>query len=188
MASLHPPRKRSGLTQWCRGLIQMLSYEFILTATIYLPPMFFMVGPASIASNNPPINLVLNSIIGFALSAVLHCMGHRLLKGLPIEPKAVYFSTSLRLPGKLTLTQFVWMMEVIVAVAGFSGVAGKHFFLLGGVLETLSSAVLFAVGLGLYFLPVYLGKLWIKRYCSLLPLMRPTEEVINKSLPESRSH
>jgi len=100
----------------------------------------------------------------------------------------VYFSTSLRLPGKLTLTQFVWMMEVIVAVAGFSGVAGKHFFLIGGVLETQLSAVLFAVGLGLYFLPVYLGKLWIKRYCSLLPLMRPTEEVINKSLPESRSH
>jgi len=188
MASSHPSHKRSGLTQRCRDLIQKLSNEFILTATIYLPPMFFMVGPASIASNNPPITLVLNSIVGFAFSGVLHCVGHRLLKGLPIEPKAVYFSTSLRLPGKLTLTQFVWMMEVIVAVAGFSGVAGKHFFLIGGVLETQLSAVLFAVGLGLYFLPVYLGKLWIKRYCSLLPLMRPTEEVINKSLPESRSH
>lgn len=188
MASSHPPRKRSGLTQWCRDLIQMLSYEFILTATIYLPPMFFMVGPASIASNSPPITLVLNSIVGFAFSGVLHCVGHRLLKGLPIEPKAVYFSTSLRLPGRLTLSQFVWIMEVIVAIAGFSGVAGKHFFLIGGVLETLSGAVLFAVGLSLYFLPVYLGKLWIKRYCSLLSLMRPTEDVVNKSLPEGRSH
>ena len=188
MAPSQPTRKRSALTQGCSGLIQMLSYEDILSVTVYLPPMLFMVGPASIVSNNPPITLVLNAIVGFGFSWVLHHVGHRLLKGLPNEPNAVYLSASLRLPGKLTLTQFVWMMEVIVAVAVFSGLVGKRFFLVSGVLEVLPSAILFAVGLGLYFLPVYLGKLWIKRYYSALPLMRPTEDVVNKSFPGVSPH
>jgi hypothetical protein len=183
MVSSHFTRKHSALTQWCSGLIQMLSYEDILSITVYLPPMLFMVGPASIVSNNPWITTVLNAIVGFALSWMLHRVGHRLLKGLPNEPQAVYLSTSLRLPGKFTLIQFVWMMEIIVAVAVFGGVMGKHFFFVDGVLEVLSSAILLAVALGLYFLPVYLGKLWIKRYYSALPLMRPTEDVVNKSLP-----
>ena len=188
MSSLHTTRKHSALTQRCSGLIQMLSYEDILSVTVYLPPMLFMVGPASIVSNSPWITLVLNAIVGFAFSWVLHRVGHRLLKGLPNEPKAVYLSTSLRLPGKFTLTQFVWMMEVIVAVAVFSGFVGKRFFLVGGVLEVLSSAILLAVALGLYFLPAYLGKLWIKRYYSALPLMRPTEAIVNKSLPGVHPH
>ena len=126
MASSHATRKHSALTQWCSGLIQMLSYEDILSVTVYLPPMLFMVGPASIVANNPWITLVLNAIVGFAFSWVLHRVGHRLLKVLPNEPKAVYLSTSIRLPVKLTLTQFVWMMEVIVAAAVFSGVVGKR--------------------------------------------------------------
>jgi hypothetical protein len=183
--SSHATRKHSALTQWCSGLIQMLSYEDILSVTVYLPPMLFMVGPASIISNNPWITLVLNAIVGFAFSWVLHRVGHRLLKGLPNEPQAVYLSTSLRLPVKFTLTQFVWMMEIIVAVAVFSGAVGKHFFFTGGV---LSSAILLAVALGLYFLPVYLGKLWIKRYYSALPLMRPSKDVVNKSLPGVSTH
>jgi len=183
MSSLHATPKPSALTQWCRGLIKMLSYEDILSVTVYLPPMLFMVGPASIVLNNPWITLVLNAIAGFAFSWVLHRVGHRLLKGLPNESKSIYLSASFRLPGKLTLTQFVWMMEVIVAVAVFSAVVGKRFFHVAGVLEVLSSAILLAVALGLYFLPVYLGKLWIKRYYSALPLMRPTEDVVNKSLP-----
>ena len=183
MASSHPTRKHSAFAQWCSGLIQMLSYEDILSVTVYLPPMLFMVGPASIVSNNPWITLVLNAIVGFAFSWVLHHVGQRLLNGLSNEPQAVYLSPSLCLPGKLTLTQFVWMMEVIVAVAVFSGVVGKRFFLVGGALEILSSAILLVAALGLYFLPVYLGKLWIKRYYSALPLMRPTEDVVNKSLP-----
>jgi hypothetical protein len=165
----------------------MLSYEGILSITVYLPPMFFMVGPASVVANNPWINLVLNAMVGFALSWVLHCVGHRLLRGLPNEPKAIYLSTSIRLPVKLTLTQFVWLMEGIVAVAVFSGVVGKRFFFVGGGIEVLSSASLFAVGLGLYFLPVYLGRLWIKRYYSALPLLRPTEDVVNRSLPGGSS-
>ena len=188
MSSLHATPKPSALTQWCRGLIQMLSYEDILSVTVYLPPMLFMVGPASIVSNNPWITIVLNAIVGFAFSWVLHRVGHRLLKGLPNEPKAIYLSASIRLPGKLTLTQFVWMMEVIVAVAVFSAVVGKRLFLVGGILEVLSSAILFSVALGLYFLPVYLGKLWIKRYYSALPLMRPTEDVVTKSFPGVRLH
>jgi hypothetical protein len=188
MSSLHTTRKHSALTQRCSCLIQMLSYEDILSVTVYLPPMLFMVGPASIVSNSPWITLVLNAIVGFAFSWVLHRVGHRLLKGLPNEPKAVYLSTSLRLPGKLTLTQFVWLMEVIVAVAVFSGIVGKRFFLVGGVLEVLFSAFFLAVGLGLYFLPVHLGRLWIKRYYSALPLMRPTETIVNKSLPGVHPH
>ena len=188
MASSHATRKYSPLTKWCSGLIQMLSYEDILSVTVYLPPMLFMVGPASIVWNNPWITLALNAIVGFTFSWVLHRVGHRLLKGLPNEPKAVYLSASLRLPGKLTLTQFVWMMEVIVAVAVFSGIVGKRFILFGGVLEVLTSAILFAVGLSLYFLPVYLGKLWIKRYYSALSLMRPTEDMVNKSFPGVSPH
>ena len=183
MSSSPATRKHSAFTQWCRGLIQMLSYEGILSITVYLPPMFFMVGPASVVANNPWITLVLNAIVGFALSWVLHRVGHRLLIVLPNEPKAIYLSTSMRLPVKLTLTQFVWVLEVIVATAVFSAVVGKRFFLADDVLEVLSSAIFFAVGLGLYFLPVYLGKLWIKRYYSALPLLRPTAEVVNRSLP-----
>ena len=182
MSSSHATPKPSAFTQWCRGLIQMLSYEGILSITVYLPPMFFMVGPATVVANNPWVTVVLNAIVGFALSWVLHRVGHRLLIVLPNEPKAIYLSTSVRLPVKLTLTQFVWLLEVIVAIAVFSAVVGKRFFLVGGVLEVLSSAIFLAVSLGLYFLPVYLGRLWIKRYYSALPLLRPTEEVVNKSL------
>ncbi len=188
MTSSHAPPKQSALTQWCRGTIQMLSYESILSITVYLPPMLFMAGPAAIVANNPWITLVLNAIVGFAFSWVLHRVGHRLLIVLPNEPKEVYLSPSMCLPLKLTLTQFVWMMEFIVAAAFFSGIVGKRFFLVGGVLEVLSSAIFFAVGLGLYFLPVYLGRLWIKRYYSTLPLLRPTEEVVNKSLSGVRLH
>ena len=61
MSSSPATRKHSAFTQWCRGLIQMLSYEGILSITVYLPPMFFMVGPASVVANNPWITLVLNA-------------------------------------------------------------------------------------------------------------------------------
>ena len=182
MATSHATPKHSALTQWCRGRIQMLSYEDILSGTVYLPPMFFMIGPAAVVANRPWITLLLNTIVGFAFSWALHRVGHRLLIVLPNEPRSVYLSTSMRLPVKLTLIQFVWMMEVIVAAAVFSGVVGKRFLLLEGVIEVLSSAIFLAVGLGLYFLPVYLGKLWIKRYYSVLPLLRPSEEVVRKCL------
>ena len=188
MASTPATPKHSALTQWCRDLIHMLSYEAILSITVYLPPLLFMAGPAAIVANNPWITLLLNASVGFMCSWVLHRVGHRLLKGLPSEPKAVYLSTSMRLPVTLTLTQFVWLMEIIVAAAVFSAVIGKRFFFLGGELEALASALFCALALGLYFLPVYLGKLWIKRYCSVLPLLRPTEDVVNRSLPGFRPY
>ena len=182
METSHATPKHSALTQWCRGRIQMLSYEDILSGTVYLPPMFFMVGPAAIVANSPWITVALNTIVGFAFSWVLHRVGHRLLIVLPNEPRSIYLSNSLCLPGKLTLIQFVWMMEVIVAAAVFSGVVGKRLLFIGGVHEVLYSAIFLAVGLGLYFLPVYLGKLWIKRYYSVLPLLRPSEDVVRKCL------
>lgn len=188
MSSSYAKPRHSAFTQWCCGLIQMLSYEDILSITVYLPPMVFMAGPAAIVANNPWVTLVINAIVGFAFSWVLHRVGHRLLRVLPKGPKAVYLSTSMRLPVHLTLTQFVWMMEIIVGVAVFSAVVGKRFFLVGGGLEFLVSAIFFVVGLGLYFLPVYLGRLWIKKYDSTLPLLRPTEEVVIQSLSVVRFH
>jgi len=183
MSSSYAKPEHSAFTQWCRDLIQMLSYEDILSITVYLPPMLFMAGPAAIVSNNSWISFVMNAIVGCAFSWVLHRVGHRLLIVLPNEPKALYLSTSMRLPVKLTLNQFVWLLEVILATAVFSAFVGKRFFFAVYVLVVLSSAIFIAVGLGLYFLPVYLGRLWIKRYYSALPLLRPTAEVVNRSLP-----
>jgi hypothetical protein len=182
MSSSYAKPKHSAFTHWCRGLIQMLSYEDILSITVYLPPMLFMAGPAAIVANDPWVTLVLNAFVGFAFSWVLHRVGHRLLRVLSKEPKMVYLSTSLRLPVKLTLTQFVWMMEIIVAGAVFSAVVGKRFLLIGGGPEDLVSTVFVVVGLGLYFLPVYLGRLWIKKYNPTLPLLGPTEEEVTQSL------
>jgi hypothetical protein len=183
MSSSHATPKHSALTKWCRDLIQMMSYEDILSITVYLPPMLFMAGPATILANNSWITLVLNAIVGFAFSGVLHQVGHRFLRALPNEPKLVYLSTSVRLPVKLTLTQFVWMMEFIVAAAVFSAVVGKRLFLVDGVPEVLSSTIFFSVCLGLYFLPVYLRKLWIEKHYSTLSMLHPTEEAVNKSFP-----
>ena len=183
MSSSHATPKHSALTQWCRDLIQMMSYEDILSITVYLPPMLFMAGPATILANNSWITLLLNAIVGFAFSWVLHRVGHRFLRALPNEPKVVYLSTSMRLPIRLTLTQFVWMMEFIVAAAIFSAVVGKRLFLIDGGRWVLSSTIFFAVCLALYFLPVYLRRLWIEKHYSTLSMLRPTAEVVNKSFP-----
>ena len=188
MSSSYAKPEHSAFTQWCRDLIQMLSYEDILSITVYLPPMLFMAGPAAILSNNSWVSFVINAIVGFDFSWVVHRVGHRLLRVLPKEPKAVYLSNSMRLPVNFTMTQFVWMMEIIVAVAVFSAIVGKRFFLVGGVLEVQASAIFFVVGLGLYFFPVYLARLWIKKYYSTLPLLRPTEDVVTKSLSMVRFH
>ena len=170
-----PESKHMSFTQSCRDLIRMLSYEDILSCTVYLPPMLFMVGPASIAAHNPLINLVLNAFVGFSLSWTLHRMGHGLLMALPDKPQSVYLSPSMRLPVNLTLTQFVWMMEMIVATAVFSAIMGKRLFVEGGPVELMSSAICFSIALGLFFLPVYLAKLWMGRYFPAMPLSGPTE-------------
>ena len=183
MPDSHDTRKLTTFAQCGRDLIRMLSYEDILSWTVYLPPMLFMAGPAAIVANNSLINLALNAIVGFAIGWMLHRMGHRLLMALPNKPCAIYLSQSLRLPVKLTLTQFLWMMEIIVAAAVFSGLVGKRFFLAGGALDLLTSGILFTAALGLFFLPVYLGRLWIERYYPAMPLVGPTEDVVSKSLP-----
>jgi hypothetical protein len=177
-----PESKRLSLMQSCRDFIRMLSYEDILSCTVYVPPMLFMVGPASIAARSPLINLVLNAFVGFGLSWALHRMGHRLLMALPDEPQLIFFSPCRRLPVKLSLTQFVWMMEMIVATAVFSGVMGKRLLLGGGPVELITSMICFSVAVGLFFLPVYLAKLWIARYYPAMPLSSPTDEAVSQSL------
>jgi len=175
--------KPTSFTQSCRDLIRMLSYEDILSCTVYVPPMLFMVGPAAIAANSPFINVVLNALAGFALSWILHRMGHRLLTALPSERRAVYLSHSMRLPVTLTLTQFLWLLEILVAAGVFSGIVGKRLWLAGDTPSLLTSVACMTVGLGLYFLPVYLAKLWIRRHYPAMPLLSPTEDVVSRSFP-----
>lgn len=176
-----------GFTQHCRDIIRALSYEDILACTVYVPPLLFMAGPASIVANNPVINCLLNAVLGCAISWVLHRMGHRLLMALPNQPQAIYLSHSVRLPLKLTLTQFLWMLEITVGAAVFSGIVGKRLVFAGTTPGLVMGLGCFAVGLALYFLPVYLGRLWIERYYPAMPLLSPTEEVVNTSLPGVRS-
>jgi hypothetical protein len=174
-------------TQQCRDVIRMLSYEDILACAAYLPPLLFMAGPAAIVVNDPMINCLLNAVLGCAMSWMFHCMGHRFLMALPNQPQAIYVFHSVRLPVKLRLTQLLWMLEIVVAAALFSGIVGKRLVLAGTTSGLLSGLALFGVGLALFFLPVYLGRLWIKRYFPTMPLLSPTEEEINTSLPGLRS-
>jgi hypothetical protein len=110
-------------------------------------------------------------------------MGHRLLMPLPQAPQKMLLSRRLRLPVKLSLRQLVWMLEILVAAGVLCGIAGKRFF----AEDVAISVLLFSVGLALYFLPVYLSKLWSDRYYPALTLLGPTEDVINKSFPGLRS-
>jgi hypothetical protein len=187
MAFPHDSPRTDAFTQGCRDFVRTFTYEDILACTVYAPPMFFMVGPAAIVTNDSLISLVLHAIPGFALGCTLHRMGHRLLTALPKEPHLIYLSRSLCLPVKLTLSQFMWMMEMIVGAAVFCGILGKRVFLAGSPMELLASLSFFALGLALFFVPVYLGRLWIERYYPAMALLGPTEAVINTSFPGVRS-
>ena len=182
MAFNDTPRT-DAVTQGCRDFIRSLTYEAILACTVYGPPMLFMIGPTSIVTNHPLVLIALNSLLGFGMSWTIHCMGHRLLGSLPQAPQRIHLSRQLRLPVKLSLGQLVWMMEILVAAGVLCGIAGKRFF---GE-DLAMSVLLFSLGLVLYFLPVYLSKLWSGRYYPALTLMGPTEDVINKSFPGLRS-
>ena len=182
MAFNNTPRANA-VTQGCRDFIRSLTYEAILACTIYGPPMLFMIGPAAIVTNHPLVLIVLNSLLGFGMSWTIHSMGHRLLMALPQAPQRIYLSRRLRLPVKLALGQLVWMLEILVAASVLCGIAGKRFF----AEDLATSVLLFSLGLMLYFLPVYLSKLWSDRYYPALTLLGPTEEVINKSFPGLRS-
>ena len=142
-----------------------------------------MIGPAAIVVNHPLIIIVLHSVLGFGMGWTIHRMGHRLLSVLPKDPKTIYLSPSLRLPTKLTLSQFIWMLEILVAAGVCCGIAGKR------VMGTDLIAGLLLCGLGFvfYFVPVYLTKLWRERYYPALSLFGPSEAMINKSFPGLRS-
>lgn len=170
-------------TQGCRDFICSLTYEAILGCTVYAPPMLFMIGPAAIVAHHPLILVALQSLLGFGMSWTLHSMGHRLLMPLPKAPRKIYLTPWLCLPLRLTLGQFVWMLEVLVAAGVLCGIAGRRCF----AEEPTISVLLVALGLVLYFLPVYLTKLWRERYYPALTLLNPTEEVINKSFPRLSS-
>ena len=182
MAFNNTPRANA-VTQGCRDFIRSLTYEAILACTIYGPPMLFMIGPAAIVTNHPLVLIVLNSLLGFGMSWTIHSMGHRLLMALPQAPQRIYLSRRLRLPVKLALGQLVWLLEILVAAGVLCGIAGKRFF----AEDLATSVLLFSLGLMLYFLPVYLSKLWSDRYYPALTLLGPTEDVINKSFPGLRS-
>lgn len=175
--------RTDAFTRGCRDIIRSLTYEAILACTVYAPPMLFMIGPAAIISSRPSIIIVLHSLLGFALSWTIHRTGHRLLMALPKAPQRIHVSRSQCLPVQLTLGQFVWMLEIVVAAGAFCGIAGKRFI---GV-DLTTGVLLFALGLALYFLPVYLTKLWRDRYYPAMTLVGPTEDVINRSFPGLRS-
>jgi hypothetical protein len=178
----HGMPRTDAFTQGCRDIIRSLTYEAILACTVYAPPMLFMIGPAAIMANRPPIIIVLHGLLGFALSWTIHRLGHRLLMALPKAPQKIHISRWQCLPVKLTLGQFAWILEILVAAGAFCGIAGKRFI----VGDPTTGVLLFVVGLAFYFLPVYLTKLWRDRYYPAMTLLGPTEDVINKSFPGLR--
>ena len=171
-------------TQGCRDLLRSFTYEAILACTVYIPPMLFMVGPAAIVARHPLIIIVLHSLFGFAMSWTIHRMGHRLLTALPKGPHRTYLFPSVSLPLNLTLSQFLWGLEILVAAGVLSGILAKRFFAGDDLLISLGFILL---GLVLYFMPVYLARLWRTHYYPAMTLLGPTDDVINKSFPGIRS-
>jgi hypothetical protein len=180
------PRPDS-LTQSCRDLLRTFTYEDIVGCTIYATPMLFMIGPASIVADDPLIAVVVQSLIGFVLSWTIHRTGHRLLTALPPKPCRLYVSSFRCLPVRLTRTQFLWVMELIVGTAVFAAVVGKRFLHAGDTFGLLSGLSFIVAAFVLYFIPVYLGRLWIRHYYPAMTLVGPTEEVIKTSFPGIRS-
>jgi hypothetical protein len=180
------PRPDS-LTQSCRDLLRTSTYEDILGCTIYATPMLFMIGPASIVADDPLIAVVVQSLIGFVLSWTIHRTGHRLLTALPPKPCRLYVSSFRCLPVRLTRTQFLWVMELIVGTAVFDAVVGKRFLHTGDTFGLLSGLSFIVAAFVLYFIPVYLGRLWIRHYYPAMTLVGPTEEIIKTSFPGIRS-
>jgi hypothetical protein len=175
--------RTDAFTQGCRDVIRSLTYEAILACTVYAAPMLFMIGPAAVVVNHSLITIVLHSLLGFGMGWTIHRMGHRLLSVLPNDRKTIYLSPSFRLPMKLTLGQFIWMLETLVAVGMCFGIAGRRF----SSSDPWTGLILCGLAFVLYFIPVYLAKLWRERYYPALSLFCPTEAVINRSFPSLRS-
>ena len=88
---------------------------------------------------------------------------------------------------RLTVTQFLWVMELIVGTAVFAAVGAKRFLHTSDDAGLLSGLSFIVAAFLLYFVPVYLGGLWIRHYYPAMTLVGPTEEVIKASLPGIRS-
>lgn len=174
-------------TQGCRDFIRTFTYEDIFACTVYAPPMLFMLGPAAVVGQDRIMTVLLHSLLGFGLAAMFHGVGHRLLVRLPQAPQRIYLFRGACLPVKLTLSQFLWLLESLVGLAVFSGVLGRHFFSAGTMGQAAMSVGFFTLGLGLFFAPVALSRCWIQRYYPAMPLVGPTDEVINRSVPSLRS-
>ena len=179
------PRPDS-FTQHCRDLVRTCTYEDILGCTIYAAPMLFMIGPASIVGNVPFVGMVVQSLVGFVLSWTGHRMGHRLLIAQPKEPYGLYVSQSRCLPVRLTVTQFLWMMELIVGAAVLAAVVGKRLLHTIDTVGQLTGLCFIVAAFVLYFVPVYLGRLWIRHHYPAMTLVGPTEDVIKTTLPGIR--
>ena len=179
------PRPDS-FTQHCRDLVRTCTYEDILGCTIYAAPMLFMIGPAAIVGNHPFIAMVVQSLLGFLLSWTVHRIGHRLLIALPKEPCSLYVSQSRHLPVRLTVTQFLWVMELLVGAAVFAAVVGKRLLHSIDTVGVLSGVSLMVAACVLYFVPAYLGRLWIRHHYPAMTLVGPTEQVIKTTLPGIR--
>jgi hypothetical protein len=175
--------RTDAFTQGCRDFVRTFTYEDILAWTIYAPPLVFMIGPAAILAHDPMMSVILHSLIGFSLSWMLHRMGRRLLARLRNGAQRIFLSRSLRLPVTLTLSQFIWMLEILVGAAVFTGLLAKRCVVAGETVGILTGLVLFTVGLALFFLPVHLGRSWMERYDPTMPLVGPTDEEINRSFP-----
>lgn len=77
-------------------------------------------------------------------------------------------------------------MELLVGMALCCAILGKRFLQTDeeiGLLVGLSVSVGVLV---LYFLPVHLGRLWIRKCYPAMTLVGPPEEVIRRSLPGLR--
>jgi hypothetical protein len=179
--------RTDAFAQGCRDFLRTFTYEDIMAWTIYAAPLVFMIGPAAVLARDPTISVVLQTLVGFSLSWMLHRMGHGLLAKATNGAQRLLLSRSVRLPVKLTLSQFIWMLEILVATAVFSGLLAKRCFLTGDSVGILAGVVLFAAGLALFFLPVHLGRLWIECYAPPMTLVGPTDEEINRSIPGLRS-
>ena len=179
------PRPDS-FTQSCRDLVRTLTYEDILGCTLYAAPMVFMIGPASIIGQTSFIAMVIQSLVGFVLSWMVHRLGHRFVSTLSKEPCRVYVSQARCVPVRLTLTQFLWVMELTVGAAVFAAVLGKRFLHTPDSVGLWSGLILIAFAILLYFVPSHLGKLWIQHYYPAMTLVGPTEDVIKATLPGIR--
>jgi|GEM_PF-449730 len=180
------PRPDS-FTQGCRDLVRTFTYEDILSCTIYAAPMVFMLGPASIVGHEPFTAIVVQSLIGFVLSWAIHRVGHRLLAALPNEPCSLYVSASRYFSVRLTVRRFIWVMELIVGAAVFTAIVGKRLPHTIDAVGPWGGLCVILAALVLYFVPVYLGRLWIRHYYPVMTLVGPTEEIIKTSLPGFRS-